>query len=310
MGDQLHLVRADLELERPLRDLLRVAVERNVDLAVVRIVELRRDFVEERRVLLGRADEAVHFFLEAVEIDVLEAAAVRRGARESMGELERELADAILRERTDEAVDEAVEDALDRGVVRAITEHRADRGHEVTLDADRLFAPALGDVIEAARDAIGADGVHANARIHELLREPARDRDERAPHRRLMGERVFAGRNLLFRQHDLRVALDGIGDRVAERRPDTSVDQPRTPFGIIQPEAGPTCATRRARSSSPTKMTPGRAREGLAMKSPEATRNAARDAMNEGALSHRGPAEDQGLAAVAPPDLSEPRDSD
>src|SRR4051812_7767640 len=71
----------------------------------------------------------------------------------------------------------------------------------------------------------------------------------------------------------------------SRRTMDTSVDQPRTPRGIIHPAAGPRCATSRARSSSPTNKTPGRAREGLAMKTPEATRNAALHARTHAALS-------------------------
>ena len=70
--------------------------------------------------------------------------------------------DAVARERAKKPIDEPVEDALDRRVVRALAEHRADGLDEIALDADRLLAAAFGDVIEAARDAVDADRVHAD----------------------------------------------------------------------------------------------------------------------------------------------------
>ena len=203
------------DVERALRDLAGLAEQRDLDAALVGLRELARDFLCDLRVLLAIADEVGERLLEGVEIELVRARSIGRRTRKCRGELDRELAHAILGERAEKSVGEAIEDALDGGVVRALAEHRADGLHEVTLDANRIFAAALGQVIEAARHAVDAHRVNADPGLDELRCELARDRDKGALLRRLGSERHTRARNLLLRHDELRGATDFLRERIA-----------------------------------------------------------------------------------------------
>ena len=206
---------ADRQIERPLRDLASLTEEGNLDATVAGLRESAGDLLGDLGVLLAVSDERGERLLEGLEVELAHSGAVRRGARELRGKLDGQLAHAILGERAEEPIGQTVEDALDRSVVGALAEHRADGLDEVALDPDLLLTPALGEVVEAARDAVDADRVNTQPKLDELRDDLARDCDQRALERRLGRERHLRRRDLLLRHDNLRSPADLFGEAFA-----------------------------------------------------------------------------------------------
>ncbi len=196
-----------------MRHFARIAVERNLDLALARPGDRVGDLLQMLLVLLRRSHEGREVLLELIELAILRDPDVR-GAWQRRGQLDTELGDPTLRQRAQQAVDDAVHHALDRRVVRAVAERLSDRLHEITGDADRLLATALGDVEEARGRAVDADGVNPNVLLEELRRERRGHGDERASPRGLDGQSILPRRDLLFRHHGLGLAPYVLGQRV------------------------------------------------------------------------------------------------
>ncbi len=212
---QRDLAVAEGQLERFLRDLARLGVERDVDAIAGRAGELVRRVLEQARVLLGAPDERPEIALERLEVEPLRAAAVRGKAGKRGRELDGKLGDPIVRERAQQSVHEAVHRALYRRIVSTIAEHRADCLHEISLDLHPFLAATLGDVKEAAGQAVDAHRVHTHAGLDELRYELRRDRDERSLLGRLEREGQARRGDLLLGKHRLRPAPDVLGQRVA-----------------------------------------------------------------------------------------------
>src|SRR4051812_10766726 len=131
------------------------------------------------RVLLRPTHEPCEVFLELIEVDALRTASVRGRSWERRGELNTELVHAVLREDANEAIDDAVHHAFDGCVVGALAEHLRDRLNEIARYRLGRFVTALGDVEEAARHTIDADGVNTDTLLDELRRHLRRNRDKR-----------------------------------------------------------------------------------------------------------------------------------